>query len=49
MGQYHGREGFETFSKLKPVMYQSRWNGLWLLNPPYGARARGMINLLLKR
>jgi acyl-CoA reductase-like NAD-dependent aldehyde dehydrogenase len=49
MGHYHGREGFETFSKLKPVMYQSRWNGLWLLNPPYGARARGMINLLLKR
>lgn len=49
MGHYHGREGFETFSKLKPVMYQSRWNGLWLLNPPYGARARGMINLLLNR
>jgi coniferyl-aldehyde dehydrogenase len=49
MGQYHGREGFETFSKLKPVMYQSRLNGMWLLHPPYGARAKGMIKLLLKR
>ena len=49
MGQYHGRDGFDTFSKLKPVMYQSRLNGMWLLQPPYGARARGMINLLLKR
>ncbi|MDA1098894.1 MAG: coniferyl aldehyde dehydrogenase [Proteobacteria bacterium] len=49
MGQYHGREGFETFSKLKPVMYQSRLNGMWLLHPPYGARAKGLINLLLKR
>ncbi|MBT4486268.1 MAG: aldehyde dehydrogenase family protein, partial [Rhodospirillaceae bacterium] len=49
MGHYHGREGFETFSKLKPVMYQSRWNAMWLLNPPYGKRAKAMINLLLKR
>ncbi len=49
MGHYHGREGFETFSKLKPVLYQSRWNGMWLLNPPYGRRAKAMIDLLLKR
>ncbi len=49
MGQYHGRDGFETFSRLKPVMYQSRFNGMWLLQPPYGARAKGMIKLLLKR
>jgi coniferyl-aldehyde dehydrogenase len=49
MGQYHGRDGFETFSKLKPVMYQRRLNGTWILQPPYGARARSMIKLLLKR
>ena len=49
MGQYHGRAGFETFSKLKPVLYQSRWNGMWLLYPPYGRRAKTIINLLLKR
>ncbi len=49
MGQYHGRDGFETFSKLKPVVYQSRLNGMWILNPPYGAKAKGLIKLLLKR
>ncbi|HJM91608.1 MAG: coniferyl aldehyde dehydrogenase [Alphaproteobacteria bacterium] len=49
MGQYHGQEGFETFSKLKPVMYQSRLNGMWVLNPPYGAKAKALIKLLLKR
>lgn len=49
MGNYHGREGFETFSKLNPVLYQSRWNAMWLLHPPYGKRANAMINLLLKR
>ncbi len=49
MGHYHGRDGFDTFSKLKPVLYQSRLNGMWILNPPYGAKARGLIKLLLKR
>ncbi|MCK6424817.1 MAG: coniferyl aldehyde dehydrogenase [Burkholderiaceae bacterium] len=36
MGQYHGEEGFRTFSKYKGVFLQSRWNGLSLFNPPYG-------------
>ena len=49
MGHYHGRDGFETFSKFKPVLYQSRLNGMGLLYPPYGARAKGLIRLLLKR
>ncbi len=35
MGHYHGRWGFDTFSKLKPVFYQSRWNALGLLDPPH--------------
>ena len=35
MGHYHGREGFDTFSKLKPV-FQRRWPGLGrTLRPPY--------------
>ena len=38
MGAYHGRAGFETFSKMKPVFYQPRLNGLALLKPPYGKR-----------
>ncbi|MDR3440977.1 coniferyl aldehyde dehydrogenase [Telmatospirillum sp.] len=35
-GAYHGETGFCTFSKEKPVFYQSRWSGLRLLTPPYG-------------
>jgi acyl-CoA reductase-like NAD-dependent aldehyde dehydrogenase len=38
MGEYHGRAGFETFSKKKAVFYQSRINGLKLFRPPYGRR-----------
>ena len=34
MGRYHGREGFETFSHMKPV-YQPRWfNPAALFRPP---------------
>ena len=40
MGAYHGETGFRTFSKMKPVFRQARFNGVGLLNPPYGARFR---------
>lgn len=36
MGAYHGEYGFRTFSKEKPVFYQSTLNGVGLLFPPYG-------------
>lgn len=36
MGHYHGREGFNTFSKLRPVFYQARFSALKFLWPPYG-------------
>src|SRR6185437_3639142 len=49
MGGYHGEAGFRTFSHLKPVFRQARWNGAGLLNPPYGARFRRMLDVLLKR
>ena len=49
MGGYHGETGFRTFSHLKPVFRQARFNGVGLLNPPYGARFRRMLGLLLKR
>jgi coniferyl-aldehyde dehydrogenase len=49
MGGYHGEAGFRTFSHLKPVFRQARFNGVGLLNPPYGARFRRMLELLLKR
>ena len=48
MGQYHGHEGFRTFSKLKPVFYQSRLNGIGLFNPPYGKLFERLLKLLLR-
>jgi coniferyl-aldehyde dehydrogenase len=49
MGGYHGEAGFRTFSHLKPVFRQARWNGAGLLNPPYGKRFRRLLDLLLRR
>ena len=48
MGHYHGREGFETFSKLRPVFHQARWSGVSLLYPPYGKLADRMLAFLLR-
>ncbi len=48
MGAYHGKFGFDTFSKLKPIFRQSKMNGLNLLKPPYGKRVEQMLKLLLK-
>ena len=48
MGHYHGHEGFRTFSKLKPVFYQSRLNGMSLFNPPYGKLFDRLLKVLLR-
>ncbi|MFB2531965.1 coniferyl aldehyde dehydrogenase [Paracoccus sp. p3-h83] len=48
MGAYHGQAGFDTFSHLKPVFHQARWNGLGLLAPPYGPRFKSMMRLIRK-
>ncbi len=48
MGHYHGREGFETFSKLRPVFHQARWSGVSLLYPPYGKLADRMLAFLMR-
>ena len=47
MGAYHGREGFEAFSKKKPIFFQSRVNGTSLLRPPYGKAIDTLLGLLL--
>ena len=47
MGHYHGRFGFDTMSKLKPVFRQSRINGLGLFSPPYGAFFSPVIGFML--
>jgi acyl-CoA reductase-like NAD-dependent aldehyde dehydrogenase len=49
MGAYHGRDGFDTFSKLKPVFRQSRLNGLGLFMPPYRQRFEWLIRLLMRK
>jgi acyl-CoA reductase-like NAD-dependent aldehyde dehydrogenase len=47
MGHYHGREGFETFSKKKAVMRQARLSGAALLRPPFGRAADLLLKLLI--
>ena len=49
MGVYHGEAGFRTFSHMKPVMRQARFNFVGLLNPPYGTKFRALLKLLLRR
>jgi coniferyl-aldehyde dehydrogenase len=48
MGQYHGIEGFRTFSKQKAVFYQSGLNGMALFNPPYGALFERLTKFLIR-
>ena len=47
MGRYHGFDGFETFSKKKGVFLESRWTALAMLRPPYGERARRLLNFIV--
>ncbi|MCB2148347.1 MAG: coniferyl aldehyde dehydrogenase [Deltaproteobacteria bacterium] len=43
MGQYHGREGFQTFSKAKGVLYKPRFNSGKFIYPPYGGAVHRFI------
>ncbi len=47
MGHYHGFEGFEQFSKKKPVFRQSRLNTTGLLRPPFGTVVDTFLKLVL--
>jgi coniferyl-aldehyde dehydrogenase len=49
MGHYHGKAGFETFSKKKGVLLQSRWTSLAFLRPPYGPLSERVIRFLLRK
>ncbi|MCD6682256.1 MAG: coniferyl aldehyde dehydrogenase [Burkholderiaceae bacterium] len=46
MGHYHGRWGFDSFSKLTPVFRQSRWHAMNLFAPPYRPFVRTMLGLM---
>jgi coniferyl-aldehyde dehydrogenase len=48
MGHYHGQEGFQTFSKLRPVFYQARFSTLKFLMPPYGKFADRVLAFLTR-
>ncbi|MBS0377560.1 MAG: coniferyl aldehyde dehydrogenase [Proteobacteria bacterium] len=48
MGHYHGREGFLTFSKLRPVFYQAPVSGMKLLWPPFGRLADRVLDFLTR-
>ncbi len=47
MGHYHGREGFDTFTKQKAVLHQARLNGVKLLQPPYGKAIDTLLRFLI--
>jgi coniferyl-aldehyde dehydrogenase len=49
MGAYHGEAGFRTFSRMKPVMHQARFNAVGLFNPPYAETFRRLLKLILRR
>jgi coniferyl-aldehyde dehydrogenase len=46
MGQYHGFDGFVTFSKKRGVMIQRDWAATSLFRPPW-RRRRALIRALL--
>jgi coniferyl-aldehyde dehydrogenase len=47
IGAYHAREGFETFSKKKPIFYQSRVNSSAMLAPPFGKAVEMFLRFVL--
>ena len=49
MGAYHGREGFETFSMMRPVFEPARISATQMfLQPPYGAVARRIVDTMIR-
>lgn len=52
MGHYHGWEGFQTFSKMRPVYYQGPISATNFMLPPYNRpgwmRPINLINLMIK-
>jgi len=48
LGRYHGQAGFDSFSHLKPVYYQSRLNANGLVRPPYTPWKKRLIDWLAR-
>ena len=47
IGHYHGREGFESFTKKKPVFRQARVHTTGLMRPPYGKTLDRLLRWLI--
>ncbi len=48
MGHYHGKYGFDNFSKLRPVFHQARFSMFRYLMPPYGRFANRVLGFLTR-
>jgi coniferyl-aldehyde dehydrogenase len=49
MGHYHSREGFNTFSKLRPIFYQGPFSPIQsLFQPPYANGAMNLLQLMIR-
>ena len=49
MGHYHGREGFEAFSKLRPIFEQGPLSPVQLFfQPPYSGLSRQLLDFMIK-
>ncbi len=48
MGAYHGEAGFQSFSHMKGVFYQSKLSQGKKLHPPYGPATHKMLGLMKK-
>lgn len=48
MGHYHGKEGFEACSKMRPVFHQARFSSFKFFAPPYGKFADRAVRFLMK-
>jgi coniferyl-aldehyde dehydrogenase len=47
MGHRHGHDGFKTFSNLKPVFIQAKFNATSLLHPPYGKAMDWLLKFII--
>ncbi|HBK93173.1 MAG TPA: coniferyl aldehyde dehydrogenase [Parvularcula sp.] len=48
IGAYHGAKGFETFSHMKPVFYQSKFASNKMLYPPFSEKTDKLLKMARK-
>ncbi len=48
IGGYHGEKGFETFSHMKPVFYQSKFASSKMLYPPFSEKTDKLLKMVRK-